>query len=751
MSRIAVPRSDDSSLRNSPKFWRVRRRKSARLGHSPRDRRTPYSFWDQLMTTETGKPTPPLPTDTPFELRADMPVRFAQPAGAMDPDLVARTKNQIRTLVQEISDLANSDCELEEFFEGFLMRTTSALGGVGGAIWLKNADGQLELKYQINLAQTILANDPRAQLQHTRLLHKLIEAGQSALIAPNSSDGEGLGGNPTEHLLVIGPLKHDQDVAGLVEIFQRSGAGPATQRGYQRFVVQMSDVASGYLKNRRLRQFSNQQELWVRLEQFIRAIHQSLDTRQTVFAIANEGRRLIDCDRLSVALCHNRHCAIQAVSGLDTLERRAEQVKHLSRLAAAVVRGQNPLWYSPVATDLAPQIEKHLHPYVDRSHAKMLAIVPLRRPSVDANKSDRPAPPEFIGALIIEQLTQPVISTALRQRIEVVATHSSDALANALDHNNIFLLPLWQRLGRGLNLFRGSNLPKTALVAAALAVVTAALCWIPYPFTLSADGQLQPKSRFEIFANVDGTLDEILVPDDPNAIVKPGQLLATMTNNDLLVKIRDLEGQQKQLQERVRSLDRAFSEKMDRLDQLQIEKDLAEAIELEKGVANQLQVKQRELAMLEVVAPARGHVVNWQLRQNLLHRPVQKGQNLMTVVDPDTDWRLELEMPEKRMAHLLNAAAKSGEPLRVTFSLASHPGREYEGTLLQIDKRLEVRGQEGNAALVMVAFDKQQLTADLLRTGTRVTAQVHCGKRAVGYVWFHELFETVHAAWLMWF
>ncbi len=702
------------------------------------------------MSTDARKFPTPLDSDAATELRADMPARFAQPYGDMDPELVARTKNQIRVLIQEIVDLANSDCELEEFFEGFLMRTTSALGGVGGAIWLKNAEGQLELKYQINLAQTVLASDPQAQLQHSRLLHNLVAAGQPALIAPNSSDGEGQGGNPTEHLLVIGPLKLDQENAGLVEILQRSGSGPATQRGYQRFVIQMGDLASGYLKNRRLRQFSSQQEMWARLEQFIRATHQSLDTRQTVFAIANEGRRLIDCDRLSVALCNGRQCTIQAVSGLDTIERRAEQIKHLNQLAAAVVRGQKPLWYSPTATDLAPQIEKHLHPYVDRSHTKMLAIIPLRRPAAESKGNNRPAPSPIIGALIVEQLTQPNVSSSLRQRIDVVATHSSDALANSLDHNSIFLLPVWQWLGRSVSLVRGRNLPKTAIAAGLLATVIAALCVIPHSFTLGTTGQLQPKTRYEIFASVDGTLDEILVPDDPNAIVEPGQLLATMTNNDLLVKIRDLEGQQKQLQERIRSAQRSFSEKMERLDQLEVEKELAEAIELEKGVANQMQVKQRELELLNVVAPARGLVVNWQLRQNLLRRPVQKGQNLMTVVDPDTDWQLELEMPEKRMAHLLNAVGQSSQPLKVTFSLASHPGREYEGTLVQIDKRLEVRSQEGNAALVMVAFDKRQLPPDLLRTGTRVTTQVHCGRRSIGYVWFHELFETVHAAWLKW-
>lgn len=701
------------------------------------------------MSTDAQKSTPPIEFDSTDSTDA-LPARFAQPEG-MDSELVARTKNQIRVLIQETTDLANSDCELDSFLEGFLTRTTSALGAVGAAVWLINSAGQLELSYQINLSQTVLASDLQAQTQHSRLLQKRIAAGQPALIAPLSGDGDGQGGNPTEHLLVISPLKLEHEVVGLVEIFQRAGAGPATQRGYQRFVIQMGELASGYLKNRRLRQFTSQQELWQRLEQFIRSVHQSLDLRQTVYSIANEGRRLIDCDRLSVALCQGNRCVIQAVSGLDSLERRAAQVKDLNRLAAAVVRARNPLWYSPNSAELPPQIERHLHAYIDRSHTKVLAIVPLQRPVGDDQAGKRNVRPEILGALIVEQRTAAEISTTLRQRIDVAAAHGQDALANALDHHRVFLLPVWKTLGRWVNLFRGTQLPKTGIAIAALLIAVGLLCWLPYPFTLGANGQLNPKTRYEIFAGVDGTLDEILVPEDPAAIVEQGDLLATMSNNDLLVKVRELEGQQKQQQERIRSLRRAFSEKMERLDQLQIEQELNEALELEKGIASQLQVKQRQMELLKVVAPARGHVVNWQLRQNLLRRPVQMGQNLMTVVDPNTQWELELAMPEKRLAHLLTAAAETSQPLAVTFTLASHPGREFSGTLAQIDHRLEVRGADGNAARVLVEFDKDQFAGELLRTGTRVTAQVHCGQRSLGYVWFRELIETIHAAWLTWF
>ena len=669
----------------------------------------------------------------------------------VDQQLISQTKQQIRALVQEITDLADSDCSADDFYEGFLTRMVSALASVGGAIWIKNADNQLELKYQINLAQTSLVDEGGARQQHGQLLQKLIERGQPTLIAPQSGqDEEDPTGNPTDNLLVVGPLKVDQRVEGLVEIFQRAGAGPTTQRGYLRFVIQMSEIASNYLRKQRLRQFSDQQTLWKQLEQFIRAAHQSLDTTQTVYTVANEGRRLIDCDRVSLALKRGNRYSIQAVSGLDTMERRADQIKRLNRLTAAVVRGDEPLWYTGDDSDLPPQIEEKLHQYIDQSHSKMVAILPLRETTED-DADDSKGPGRPIAALIVEQHGDEQLSPSMRKRIEVVAAHSSDALTNAIAHNGVFLMPVWKRLGKVLSIFQAQHLPKTMIVFAAIAAIIAGLCLIPHSFTLSSNGELTPKTQFEIFAEVDGTLQEIFVPRDPDATVPKGHVLAKMTNNDFDRDRQELVGQLETAIEQKRHANRALSEQLNTFETLTIEKDLGKAAAQEKSLNRQIETIDRKLALLNISSPVLGHVVNWQVRQNLRRRPVRKGQSLMTIVPPDTDWEVELEMPERRVAHLIKAQQKSNEPLKVTFTLASHPGRQFVGKIASIDRKLEVRSDEGNSVRVRVAFDKKAIDPDLLRTGTRITAQVHCGTRSIGYVWFHELFETVQSTWMLWF
>jgi hypothetical protein len=72
------------------------------------------------------------------------------------------------------------------------------------------------------------------------------------LVPPRSGFGDNnRAGNPTDYLLVIEPLKTDLGALGIVEVFQRTEAGPATQRGYLRFLNQMCELAGDSVALRR--------------------------------------------------------------------------------------------------------------------------------------------------------------------------------------------------------------------------------------------------------------------------------------------------------------------------------------------------------------------------------------------------------------------------------------------------------------------------------------------------------------------
>jgi multidrug resistance efflux pump len=154
----------------------------------------------------------------------------------------------------------------------------------------------------------------------------------------------------------------------------------------------------------------------------------------------------------------------------------------------------------------------------------------------------------------------------------------------------------------------------------------------------------------------------------------------------------------------------------------------------------QLTLFETRLAQLNIKSPIEGEVTTWDVRNLLANRPVQPGQLLLTVARTDADWELLVRMPEVRMGHVLDAWRESkGEPLPVTIMLASEPGKKYQGRLVEFHDRAEEDPQEGSTVLLKVLFDKSQLQHP--RSGAAALVKVHCGRRSLGYVWFHDIWE----------
>ena len=669
--------------------------------------------------------------------------------GGVHPGLVNQTKNQIRILVDEIRQLAHANSTVDEFMDGFTPRITTALASVGAAIWLIDSEsGSLALKYFVNVPPVLRLNDQAAAIEHQRLLKKTLDTQQASLVQPASGGyGDKPTGNPTDHLLILQPLTIDKTAVGLVEIFQRPGAGLTTQRGYLKFVSQMGDIASEFLSNQKIRSYSVERAMWNRREQFIGIIHQSLNTQEVAYAIANEGRRFLECDRVSVATGHERQCRVDAVSGLDTVERRATQVKQLSQLASLVMQTSEPLWYSGSSDNLPPQIREPLHEYVDRSHTKMLAILPLFRENNHPSDSALPEKkPIAVGALIVEQLSDSRIAPKLKNNIETIAIHCQSALSNATEHHQIFLLPAWKMIGQFVSLFQSGRRTKTISIISMMAVLLIFLTCFPCTFGLGAKGSLIPTEQHEVFAKINGTMETIFVSDDGDTLVQQGQPLAQMQNSDLELAIDQINGQIAiQEAERNSNLQLQNRNDLSQFESVEVNNNIALATKTIEYLRRELEIRMEEQQLLTVTSPATGRVVNWNAKQNLMHRPVTRGQNLMTIVNPNTEWIVELEMPERRLGHLAKAMRDSEQPLQVTFALLSNPGTEYTGVVLDIDEKLDVHSDEGNTALVRVQFPNEAIDPQLLRAETRVNAKVICGTRATGFVIFHEMIETVQS------
>jgi multidrug efflux pump subunit AcrA (membrane-fusion protein) len=681
---------------------------------------------------------------------------------SVNQQTVEDTKAQIRGLVNEIAQLSKSGATAEEFYPELLSRIITALAAAGGAIWLLDEDRQLSLQYQINAEPSILDDETEDAIRHTRLIQRVANTGQSLLVPPYSGTTDGDGeGNPTGFLLCLGALQHDGHNDGLIEIFQRPGTAPDTQRGYLRFLQQMCELAAEWLRSQKLRTLGDRQTLWQQADSFARATHESLDLKETACIVANEGRRLIGCDRVSIAIKKGRKCKVQAISGQDTIENRSNIVTALNNLATRVVAAGEPLWHDGATEDLPPQIEEALEDYVDQSYGRNIAVLPLREPErrlgvdnesgaageIDRDNAHRG---EVIGALIVEQIESDIPEDVFRARCDLVYEHGTRAIANSRAYSNLFLMPLWRTLGRASWVLRARTLPKTIGVVGLLLTVVLGLTFVKKDFNLEAEGTLVPSEKREIFAPIDGEV--IAVNFDHDDPVQPNDILIELRNRDIEIQIADIEGQiQTNLAEQAKvqgQLSRRQLLKPSELRSLQAEKN--ELLTKDTVLQRKLQLQRDRKAELMIRSPIQGRVVSWDVEKNLRMRPIMTGQVLMEVADLEQNLVLEVELPEKREGHLDEYIAQQGlsnlDQLSVTYILATDPDEPMDATLLidSIAKRADANEEHGAVIKMRVNPDQATLRNLQPRPGAKVIAKIYCGRRSSGFVFFHEIYEWCH-------
>ena len=565
----------------------------------------------------------------------------------IDQGLLEQTKNQIRKLVAEIADLAESDIQPAEFYVEFLNRSVAAVAATGGAFWLLDGRGGLRLQYQVEFNATGLM-DGRAKTQpHDALLGCMIQASQPQIIPPGATiEGVPNAGNPTPFALIIAPLLVDKQAVGLIEILMDPNRRAATQKSTLRFVSDLCDLAATYLKNRQMRQMMSQQRLWNQLEGFTHQIHGSLDLKETAYAVVNDGKRLVGCDRLGVALKISGRTMVEAISGQEVVEQRSNLVRELTRLCKVVIRSGEDLVYTGSTEGFAPDLRDALEMYVDESGSKVVIVTLLHKPAEDEKESESKEKVPF-GCLVAEQIGDELAPTDMHARNEVVSRHASTALWNAQEHHKIFLKPVLKAMGSPWRMFRGRTVAKIGAVLAAVLLLLLAMAFVPCNLTIEGHGSLLPRERQKIYAPVPGRVAEILV--DHGSRVKKGDLLVRLESKDLEKELEQVTAEERKAASQAlyltRQADKAQrSQQQGELDYNQIQGQLSEAKLTAKSSKERREIIEEQLESMRILAPQDGIITTWEAKKNLMGRPVEIGTELLQVAGTQGEWICEVEV-----------------------------------------------------------------------------------------------------------
>ena len=678
---------------------------------------------------------------------------------------IEEARERIKELKEEIESASQSNIAPQQFFSGMLQRLVTAMGAAGGVVWLKDHTNRLQIVVEMGLGDIGFYDTPGALETNHDLLTDVLNNGHTCVKSPE--DGEKL---PTEHVLILGALLNQKQCVGVVQVFQRTNTSREARAGFLQFVEQMCGYASKYLERRtgpanspenRIQggnmeistggQLRGGKSDWDELVPILLQLQRSLNIREVSGTAANDGRRLIGCDRLSVALRLGRRTLIEAVSGQGVVNQRSNLIRRMTELAHKVIENGEPLVSTGSFDDLPAQLADPLTNYLEESGSRLIIILPLydNPPLVgDENQyADRSTevekPEKIIGALIVEQISESEPRPGVLERTQLLSEHIAAALSNAQAHHEIFLLPLWQALGRATNLFRGRKLLKTLAVLAAIIAIGAALAWVPWDYRVEGEGRLMPVIQQKVFAPWDGEVVELYVKG--GARVEKGTPLLRLRNDDLraeLLATRNQLNEKYQLLNALQSeLDEANRVAYQENQRIQLQGRLVQTqIEI-KGLTEQLNVLVERDDALTVRAPIDGVVATFQIEQLLKNRPVHRGETLLDVMDETGDWHLELEVEERRMNHLREAMETLGtDQLPLEFVLATNVEQTHKGKVELIATRANSSQEQQTSIVELIAeIDSDNLPSR--RIGAEVTAKINCGKKNLGYVLFGDVVE----------
>ncbi len=646
--------------------------------------------------------------------------------------------NQLERAIEQVHAAARTEVHVREFYRQLIAAATTALDAAGGAAWRPGAGERPELVGQM-LPDDGVEGDFSARQQ---LAGKQLAAGAAPLLQRQGKHD--LLWSPVDQPGVVG-AGHEATPAAVIELWMPRDAGPSVRQGWLDFAAALADVAADFHARDELRRLRGASTLHGRTVELMRRVGAPRTLEAAAFELANEGRRLLACDRLSVLARRGSRWRLIAVSGVDAVGRRTEFARSSERLADQAARWGEPLEsmggaMASDAEELPSPLATALEEHVDHSHARGLACAPIKFAAGDAPHSAR-----FDVVLLAERFEG---GGSMREPLVELGELCAPALARAaeLDRFPVGIALRWAE--RLTALRHPTRLTRLLLGTGIIAGVFASLALIPCDFDVEAPARLAAAVERDVFATTSGAVAEVRVSH--GQMVAEGDVLIVLSDPELALKLQEARGEIDATRQRLDALavsrtDRTLREN-DNEDRLPI---AAEQRELQERLASM--ERQRELLesrrdALVLRSPRAGQVLTRDVQSLLASRPVERGQALLTIADATGGWELRADVPQRQIGHVLTAQLETKDPLAVSYRLAGDVAESYPGHVLAVSSAapLDAEGLRDEAAPVEVRIAVDGAPPLAARPGMTATVRIHCGRRSLGYVWLHDVGATLY-------
>ena len=485
----------------------------------------------------------------------------------------------------------------------------------------------------------------------------------------------------------------------------------STDEQRQRAVLQMLQWGSLWLQFIIKQDTSGRSDGPVMVLRILAAALDNSHFQAAATATVTELASSLQCERVSVGFLRGERISLVALSNSTNFDHRANLVRDLESAMNEALDQQVSVDYPPRSKARNQVHTAHAH--LCRQHRSGTALsVPLASGE------------QLLGVVTFEWAPDHAFNDGILEQCEVIAALLGPILELKRQRERHLLAQAWDS-GRGFitSLF-GAGYPgrKLGAIAASTAIVLLSLLTGEYRST--GDAVLEGSIQRVVVAPMDGFIKSASVR--PGDVVKSGQVLGSLDDQELKLEHLRWSGQRAQLRKEYREA--LGNRERTRVGILSAEIAQADA---------QLQLLEQQLARTEFTAPFDGVVVSGDLSQEL-GSPVERGRVLFTVA-PLNSYRVVVHVEEQEIFEIANGqrgelvlSARPDEVMALTVENVTPVSTPRDGSnFFRVEASLDAAPQA-------------------LRPGMQGVAKISIEQRKLIWIWTHRLVDWLRLMFWTW-
>lgn len=612
-------------------------------------------------------------------------------------------------LLHEASIEFNSTLDLDELLPRVFDRVIEDLEAEAGSIWLRHGDTLvceiargpvseriqgMELPWGAGIVGDVgLRGEPELVADardDPRFVHQVDEATGFATKS-----------------MVAAPLLAKGEVLGVFQLInKRSGDGRFDERDRD-LLEALASTAGLALHNAQLHDAEKRARDLRALLGISREINATLEVERLVLSVVNLASQALAYDRAVIALDDGGQPVLKAVSGIETVDPKAEDSQSLTRLITWLLERNETTYVEDVTEDTeeARGIRGAFGDHIARTGLRSLCLIPLR------DEEGR------LGAFYMESSSPAFLGESGLDSAELLANQVSVALRNAELYSQVPFIGLLQPIAAwrsrlsdmsGRHLVGRYGIPALVLLGVAL---------FPWQQRTSAQvAELLPAERMPLRATVGGLVTQVLVEE--GELLEQGQVLATLRDDALSISFHEAEAGYASAVRTAAGARARGDESGERMAQITADE-----------LTDRLRLLSDQLGRTELRAPVRGVVLTMRPWERV-GEWLDAGETFVELGQTD-DLELEARIPQEHIDRV-----RVGQ--RVRLKVEARPEHTFVGRVTEIAPQAE-SSEEGNASFVVRAgIDNSE---QLLRPGMQARAKIVGDRRPLGWIIIRPLVE----------